>query len=131
MRWCGGELSAIPGVALGVQAGIKTAGKDDLLLVSLSRGIPKRPRVLHGTLSAPHLSILPRRRSWQPRASPATSHGERHGTGEPGWSAAMAYCDAVATHMGVPAQTVLPFSTGVIGEPLPSNRIVAALAEPG
>ena len=31
--------------------------------------------------------------------------------------------------MGVPAQTVLPFSTGVIGEPLPSDRIVAALAE--
>ena len=49
------------------------------------------------------------------------------GTGEPGMQAAQATCEAVGKLLGVGAQQVLPFSTGVILEPLPVDRLVAGL----
>ena len=126
-------MSAVPGVALGVaQAGIKTAGKDDLLLVSLSPDTRTAARFTRNAFRAAPVDIAAAHvlaTEGEPRYLLVNTGNANAGTGEPGWSAAMACCDAVATHMGVPVQTVLPFSTGVIGEPLPSDRIVAALAE--
>jgi glutamate N-acetyltransferase/amino-acid N-acetyltransferase len=49
------------------------------------------------------------------------------GTGEPGLVAARATCEAVAAQLGIEASQVLPFSTGVILEPLPVERLVAGL----
>ncbi len=49
------------------------------------------------------------------------------GTGEPGLANARRTCEAVGTLLGVPAAAVLPFSTGVILEPLPVERLVAGL----
>src|SRR5207248_11636670 len=49
------------------------------------------------------------------------------GTGEQGLERALQVCDALASHLGCEAGQVLPFSTGVIMEPLPADRIVAAL----
>jgi glutamate N-acetyltransferase/amino-acid N-acetyltransferase len=49
------------------------------------------------------------------------------GTGEPGLAAARATCEAVAAQFGIDASQVLPFSTGVILEPLPVERLVAGL----
>ena len=49
------------------------------------------------------------------------------GTGEPGMAAAERTCQALADLAGVEASTILPFSTGVIGEPLPVEKIEAAL----
>src|SRR5262249_19545252 len=49
------------------------------------------------------------------------------GTGEPGLRAARATCEAAAALLGVSADRVLPFSTGVIMEPLPVDRIAAGL----
>jgi glutamate N-acetyltransferase/amino-acid N-acetyltransferase len=49
------------------------------------------------------------------------------GTGEPGLANAQATCAEVAKLLGLDAQQVLPFSTGVILEPLPVQKIVAAL----
>jgi glutamate N-acetyltransferase/amino-acid N-acetyltransferase len=51
------------------------------------------------------------------------------GTGEPGLAAAHASCSALAGLAGCSATEVLPFSTGVIGEPLPVDRLVAALPD--
>jgi glutamate N-acetyltransferase/amino-acid N-acetyltransferase len=48
-------------------------------------------------------------------------------TGEQGMTAALATCAALADYNQVSAQQVLPFSTGVIGEPLPFNKIVNAV----
>ena len=126
-------MSAVPGVALGVaQAGIKTAGKDDLLLVSLSPDTRTAARFTRNAFRAAPVDIAAEHilaAQGEPRYLLVNTGNANAGTGESGWSAAMACCDAVATDMGVPVQTVLPFSTGVIGEPLPSDRIVAALAE--
>ncbi|MBP6491173.1 MAG: bifunctional glutamate N-acetyltransferase/amino-acid acetyltransferase ArgJ, partial [Thauera sp.] len=49
------------------------------------------------------------------------------GTGEPGLAAANACCAALASAMGIEVGQVLPFSTGVILEPLPVDRLVAGL----
>jgi glutamate N-acetyltransferase/amino-acid N-acetyltransferase len=49
------------------------------------------------------------------------------GTGEAGLANAQATCDALGKLMGVDASQVLPFSTGVILEPLPLERLVAGL----
>ena len=51
------------------------------------------------------------------------------GTGEHGFVAANASCAAIANAAGVDAAQVLPFSTGVIGEPLPYEKIEAAASE--
>ena len=47
------------------------------------------------------------------------------------WQRARATCDALAGRLGIVAGQVLPFSTGVIMEPLPVDRIVAGLPPPG
>ena len=49
------------------------------------------------------------------------------GTGESGVANAQATCAALAAEMGIDASQVLPFSTGVILEPLPMERLVAGL----
>ena len=49
------------------------------------------------------------------------------GTGAQGLERALQVCDALASHLGCEADQVLPFSTGVIMEPLPVERLVAAL----
>lgn len=48
-------------------------------------------------------------------------------TGEGGYQRALSTCQALAQKTGVSAESVLPFSTGVIGETLPSDRIIAGL----
>lgn len=49
------------------------------------------------------------------------------GTGEPGYKDAIDICESIATARGVPVESVLPFSTGVIGESLPMEKILSAL----
>jgi glutamate N-acetyltransferase/amino-acid N-acetyltransferase len=49
------------------------------------------------------------------------------GTGEPGLATARATCEAVAGLLGIQANQVLPFSTGVILEPLPVDKLIAGL----
>jgi len=49
------------------------------------------------------------------------------GTGEPGYQDAMAICQTLADAKGVDVTSVLPFSTGVIGERLPMEKITAAM----
>jgi len=51
------------------------------------------------------------------------------GTGEPGYQDAMAICQALADAQGVDVTSVLPFSTGVIGERLPMEKITAAMPD--
>jgi glutamate N-acetyltransferase/amino-acid N-acetyltransferase len=50
------------------------------------------------------------------------------GTGEPGWQAAVHTCAMQSAQLlGIDDRQVLPFSTGVILEPLPVDRLVAGL----
>src|SRR5690606_24231007 len=50
-------------------------------------------------------------------------------TGEQGLRDAKATCEAIAAIKGINPEQILPFSTGVIGEPLPVSKIIAAVPE--
>ncbi|HAD09990.1 MAG TPA: bifunctional ornithine acetyltransferase/N-acetylglutamate synthase, partial [Porticoccaceae bacterium] len=51
------------------------------------------------------------------------------GMGECGFDAAVSTCQHLAEQVGVDVTQVLPFSTGVIGQPLPIDKIIAAMPD--
>ena len=126
-------MTAISGVQLGVaQAGIKTAGKDDLLLVALSPDTRTAARFTQNAFRAAPVDVAAEHLAatqGQPRYLLVNTGNANAGTGRAGHQAAMTCCEAIATDMGASKTEVLPFSTGVIGEPLPVERIVSALGE--
>ena len=121
----------VAGVRLGIgSAGIKKPGKKDLVVIELApgsrvAGIFTRNQFcaapVHVTRS--HLG------SDAPRYLLINTGNANAGTGEQGMKDARACCQALADHAGVSAGSVLPFSTGVIGEPLPVEKIVSALPQ--
>ena len=131
-RWST-SVSAISGIKLGIaQAGIKTAGRDDLLLVQLSPSTRTAARFTQNAfraapvdMAASHLAATRGR----PRCLLINTGNANAGTGEAGHQAAMACCDAVATELGISRSEVMPFSTGVIGEPLPADRIISSISK--
>ncbi len=123
------QLFPVPGVLLGpVAAGIRKAGRRDLLLVTLPPGsrvgaVFTRNRFC----AAPVLVCRDHLKRAAPRALIVNTGCANAGTGEPGLQDARATCDAVAARLGIPADTVLPFSTGVILERLPMERLLAGI----
>ena len=76
-------------------------------------------------MAASHLAATRGR----PRCLLINTGNANAGTGEAGHRAAMACCDAVATELGISRSEVMPFSTGVIGEPLPADRIISSISK--
>ena len=124
------DLLPIPGVRLGTAAAhIKNWQRDDLLLVAfdestIAAGVFTQNRFCAApvTVCRRHLAGTGRIRALVVNAGNANA-----GTGESGIADANATCVAVAQTLGCDAEDVLPFSTGVIMEPLPVAKIVAAL----
>lgn len=124
------RLFPVPGVTLAVaEAGVKQAKRRDVLVLELApacrvAGVFTRNRFCAAPviLSRAHLA------SGQPiRALVVNTGNANAGTGEDGRQRARAICAALAEELGVNVEQVLPFSTGVILEPLPADRIIAAL----
>ncbi|MCM8597016.1 bifunctional glutamate N-acetyltransferase/amino-acid acetyltransferase ArgJ [Accumulibacter sp.] len=123
-------LFPVAGVELGVaEAGIRKPDRRDLTLISLTPG----SRVA-GVFTANRFCAAPvlvcRRHlelGSDIRALVINTGVANAGTGEPGWQAATQTCAAVGRLLGIDERQVLPFSTGVILEPLPVDRLVAAL----
>jgi glutamate N-acetyltransferase/amino-acid N-acetyltransferase len=125
-----GELRPVAGCELGwAQAGIRKAGRKDLLLIRLAdhssaAGVFTRNRFSAAPVQVcrAHLGTgLPI------RALLVNSGCANAGTGEAGVTDALTTCQAVARLLGCEPRQVLPFSTGVIMEPLPVRAIVQAL----
>ena len=122
---------AVPGIRLGVaQAGIKKAGKDDLLLIELSEKTQTAAVFTANafcaapvTVAREHLAL----NANQPRYLLINTGNANAGTGEDGLAAARACCAALGALSATPDSAALPFSTGVIGEPLPVALIEQAL----
>jgi glutamate N-acetyltransferase/amino-acid N-acetyltransferase len=126
------KLAAVDGVELGfAEAGIRKRGGRDLMLMRLAPG----SRVAgvftrNGFAAAPVLVCRRRLAAQRPIRALVTNAGNANcGTGEAGLRAAERTCEAVARALGCTAEEVLPFSTGVILEPLPVERIEAALPQ--
>ena len=126
-----GVLHPVPGLRLAtVSAGIKKPGRRDLVLMELAPGTVAAAVFTRNafcaapvTVAREHLAAC----AGQPRYLLVNTGNANAGTGAAGIEAALACTRTVAAAAGVSAELVLPFSTGVIGEPLPVPRIEAAV----
>mgnify|MGYP000891608624 FL=1 len=124
------ELLNIDGVRLFVgQAGIKKNNHDDLALIVLSEGNTVGAVFTQNRFCAAPVRIAKRHLfdAEGVRALFVNTGNANAGTGAEGEERALAVCRAVAKQTGCGLGQVLPFSTGVILEPLPSEKIIAAL----
>lgn len=123
-------LHCVPGVALGIaEAGIRKAGRKDLLVMRLDAGARVAAVFTQNRFCAAPVTVARKHlgASDSIRALVVNTGNANAGTGERGVADAKAVCEALADFMGCPSSQILPFSTGVIMEPLPVERIVAGL----
>src|SRR5882672_722072 len=125
------SLFAVPGLVLGTAAArIKSWERDDLLLVVADPGSTAGGVFTGNRFCAAPVSVCRQHLATQRaqnigfRALVVNAGNANAGTGEAGLAAARATCVAAARLLGCSPEQILPFSTGVIMEPLPVERIV-------
>lgn len=125
------DFGAIAGIDIGVAAaGIKSPDRDDLVLIALSPGASCAGVFTQNAFCAAPVQLCKQRLAEStPRYLMINTGNANAGTGQQGLSDARACCQALSTLTSVSEATVLPFSTGVIGEQLPVQRIVDALPD--
>jgi len=123
-------LEPIAGVELGIaQAGIRQPGRSDLLVMRLAPGSAIAGVFTQNRFCAAPVILAKRHLAagWEPRGLVVNTGNANAGTGEDGVARAAAVCDGLARALGCAVEQILPFSTGVIMEPLPADRILAGL----
>ena len=129
LEWLEGGITAVPGIlAGGVAAGIKPGGKKDLALVYSSA--PARVGTVftaNQVKGAPVLVSMEHAKSGTAQAILASSGCSNVCTGERGLKDAKEMTKLAGELLRIPATQVLIAATGVIGVPLPMDRIRAAL----
>ena len=122
------SLLPVAGVRIGIaSAGIKKPGRRDLTLIELAPGSEVAGVFTQNRFCAAPVTLCKRHLAHPIRALVINTGNANAGTGASGLARARETCDAVAGLMGCAAENVLPFSTGVILEPLPIDKIVPAL----
>ena len=123
------DLLPVPGVRLGVaQAGIRNAGRYDLTVIELAPGSRVAGVFTQNRFCAAPVTVCRRHLpGGDIRALVINTGNANAGTGEQGLNDARATCRALAEILAIDASQVLPFSTGVILEPLPIERLLAGL----
>jgi len=123
------ELSAVAGVRVGTaSAGIKKPGRLDLVVFELASGSTVASAFTKNQFCAAPVQIAKKNLAAEtPRYLLINTGNANAGTGQAGRINAIRSCEALAALTGVAVEAVLPFSTGVIGEPLPVEKIEAAL----
>ena len=124
------QLTPVPGLQLGyAQAGIKKPGRKDVLVLKLAAGA-----TVAGVFTTNRFCAAPVQVAQQHLAGAQSivalvvnTGNANAGTGEAGLANANATCAALAKLLGCEANQILPFSTGVILEPLPLEKLVAGL----
>lgn len=124
------ELKPISGLSLGIaEAGIKRANCKDILVIRLVPGSSVAGVFTKNRFCAAPVQLcrahLVERNSIE--ALIINTGNANAGTGEEGLQRAQQTCNAVANELGISAEQVLPFSTGVILEPLPVEKIIIAI----
>ena len=126
------QLLPVAGVSLGTaEAGIKRAERKDLLVIKLDEGATvagvfttNRFCAAPVTVARNHLAT-----GKSIRALVVNTGNANAGTGEQGMHAALTTCVELAKLLGCSPEQVLPYSTGVIMEPLPVEKIVAGMPQ--
>src|SRR5207245_6297861 len=129
LEWLEGGITAVPGIlAGGVTAGIKPSGKKDLALIYSST--PARAAAMftsNQVKGAPVLVSMEHARGGQAQAIVASSGCANVCTGERGIKDAREMAQLVGELLRIPASHVLVASTGIIGVPLPIDKVRTAL----
>jgi glutamate N-acetyltransferase/amino-acid N-acetyltransferase len=123
------SLLPVAGVRLGIaSAGIKKSGRRDITLIELAPGARVAGVFTQNRFcAAPVVLCRQHLEHSDIRALVINTGNANAGTGEEGLQRARRTCEAVAQLMGCATEAVLPFSTGVILEPLPIDKILPAL----
>jgi glutamate N-acetyltransferase/amino-acid N-acetyltransferase len=124
------SLLSIPGVELGIaSAGIKKPGRKDVLVMQLASGSEVVGVFTQNRFCAAPVTVCKEHLHGDDgiRALVVNTGNANAGTGEDGLRRARETCAAVAENLNIKPEQVLPFSTGVILESLPHDKIIAAL----
>ncbi|BBB25517.1 bifunctional glutamate N-acetyltransferase/amino-acid acetyltransferase ArgJ [Amphritea japonica] len=122
-------LHPVAGFRLGTtSAGVKTPGRQDLVVMKIAPGATTAGVFTQNQFCAAPVQIC---KSHLKKAMPSflvvNTGNANAGTGKEGYQDALDVCQSVAEHAGVALDQVLPYSTGVIGEKLPTERIMPAV----
>jgi glutamate N-acetyltransferase/amino-acid N-acetyltransferase len=124
------ELHAVAGVRIGVaEAGVRKANRKDLTVVLIDEGA-----TVGGVFTQNRFCAAPVQdcrqhlaKNYGIRALLINTGNANAGTGEDGLARTHQSCVALARELNIAPEEILPFSTGVIMEPLPIDRIEAGL----
>ncbi|HUP05998.1 MAG TPA: bifunctional glutamate N-acetyltransferase/amino-acid acetyltransferase ArgJ [Caldimonas sp.] len=120
----------IPGLRLGTaMAAIRKPNRRDLLVMLLDEGSAAAGVFTSNRFCAAPVQLCRAHLAagQAPRALVVNTGNANAGTGEDGLARARQSCEALAARLGIVPEQVLPFSTGVIMEPLPVDRLIAGL----
>jgi len=122
-------MAPLAGVQLATaSAGIKKPGRQDLVLLALAEGSRAAGVFTRNAFCAAPVTLCREHMQQAPSRYLVINSGNANAcTGEQGYQDARKTCALIAELGSVATPQVLPFSTGVIGEPLPLDKITAAL----
>ena len=128
------NLKPVAGISLGyTEAGVRKPNRKDLLVMQLAptatvAGVFTTNRFCAAPVQLCKAHLEQGRETGKAMRALVVNTGNANaGTGDAGLANARATCEALAQLLGCDADQILPFSTGVILEPLPVDRIVAGL----
>jgi glutamate N-acetyltransferase/amino-acid N-acetyltransferase len=127
------QLRPVKGFQMGIaEAGIKKANRKDLLVMTLApgsqvTGVFTLNRFCAAPVQVCREHLAQNGSKGEIRALVVNTGNANAGTGEQGMKDALATCAALAKELNLNAEQILPFSTGVILEPLPITKLIDAL----
>ena len=127
------DLKPVKGFAMGIaEAGIKKANRKDLLVMTLVpgsqvAGVFTLNRFCAAPVQVCREHLAEDGAKGEIRALVVNTGNANAGTGEQGMKHALETCQALAKELKLNPEQILPFSTGVILEPLPIQKIISAL----
>ncbi|MDR7050525.1 glutamate N-acetyltransferase/amino-acid N-acetyltransferase [Duganella sp. 3397] len=130
------DLKPVAGIEIGfAQAGIKKPNRKDVLVMKLAptatvAGVFTLNRFCAAPVQIAKAHLAAARETGKPVVALLVNTGNANaGTGELGLSLANETCAALASQLGCEPSQILPFSTGVILEPLPAAKVIAGLPQ--
>lgn len=113
-----------------VSAGIKTPGRKDVVLMSIAEGSAVAGVFTQNAFCAAPVTLSKEHLAKDNIRYLLVNSGNANAcTGEQGYKDALFCCSRTAELAGVKTEQVLPFSTGVIGEPLPMEKLLSVLPD--
>ncbi|MGB0450467.1 MAG: bifunctional glutamate N-acetyltransferase/amino-acid acetyltransferase ArgJ, partial [Porticoccaceae bacterium] len=124
-------MHPVPGFKLGTAcAGIKTPGRKDLVVMELSESTSVAAVFTQNAFCAAPVTVAKQHlQSATPRYLLINTGNANAGTGDTGLADARQSCEVLAELQSLSSSQVLPFSTGVIGESLPMDKLLAGIPQ--